>query len=419
MNGTAGHNKTLFRILAALVFLLASGVFFAGEGWGAPAGADVDAEIAMRERERNELDKKIQQYNETAKKKAQQAQSLLGRLTNLQQDSRMAQQQIQVLKLKSDKLQKSMGDLNDEMATTSRQVNSLVIELRARLINMYKYGSREELNLLLSAENTHEALASAYMLNRLSRYDQVVIDDLLNRVSELEQSRRNLEKSRTQLAEQGKELTVQQEKYDSSISETNALLTDARRERQKAEQAVKEIEQAQIEVGRTIMALMTKKRLREESPRPSRSSSNGAPPVEKENYTYLARGSLLDWPIKGSIAGAYGSRVHPVFKTKSFNSGIDIRAAANAPVKAAGPGEVLYEGWLRGFGQVVIIDHGNNISTVYAHMASTKVKEGTAVKAGTVVGTVGNSGTADDYSLHFEVRVGDAAKNPLDYLKKA
>lgn len=425
MNNTGRKNGILFRTLAALLFLLTSGAFFADEGLGAPAGAEfdavdaVDAEIAMQERERNELDKKIQQYNETAKKKAQQAQSLLGRLTNLKQDSRMARQQIQVLQLRLDKLQKSMVALNDEMTETSKRVNALVIELRARLVNMYKYGSREELNLLLSAENTHEAIASAYLLNRLSHYDQVVIDDLLGKVSELEQSRRNLEKSRMQLVEEGKELTFQQDKYNATINETNTLLTSVRRERQTAEQAAREIEQAQKEIGRTIMALMTKKKLREEKPQPSQPRPNGVSlPVERENYTYLARGSLLDWPIKGAIAGPYGSRVHPVFKTKSFNSGIDIRAAANAPVKAAGPGEVLYEGWLRGFGQVVIVDHGNSISTVYAHMASTKVKEGMAVKSGTVVGTVGNSGATDEYSLHFEVRVGDAAKNPLDYLKK-
>jgi murein DD-endopeptidase MepM/ murein hydrolase activator NlpD len=127
---------------------------------------------------------------------------------------------------------------------------------------------------------------------------------------------------------------------------------------------------------------------------------------------------MLGWPIRGPIASPYGSRVHPVFKTKSFNSGIDIRAASGAPVTAAGPGEVLFEGWLRGFGQVVIVDHGRNISTVYAHLASTRVKEGDAVEEGTPIGTVGNTGTSEGYSLHFEVRVGESAKNPLDYLKK-
>ncbi|MBR0256512.1 MAG: M23 family metallopeptidase, partial [Synergistaceae bacterium] len=111
-------------------------------------------------------------------------------------------------------------------------------------------------------------------------------------------------------------------------------------------------------------------------------------------------------------------RVHPVFKTKVFNSGIDIQAAAGTPVKAAGAGEVLYRGWLRGFGQVVIIDHGGNLSTVYAHLGGTSVNEGSTVKTGTVIGRVGNTGTDQEYGLHFEVRRGGSAVNPMNYLRK-
>lgn len=381
-------------------------------GWAAPEVPNLDAEIAAQETARNDLNKKIQQYNETAKRKAEQAQGLLGRITGLQQNSKLAQQQIKLLELQSNKLQKSMSALNRDMAETERKVKDLVAELRSRVVNMYKYGSREELNLLLSAENTHEAISSAYLLERLARRDQIIIDELLNRMAQLEQSKRNLEKNKTQLSVRTQELGAQREKYNSSISETSAILSDVQREKKKAEQAAAEMEQAQREIGRTILSLMQKKKAR-----PAEAESRAGAEGER-NYMYLARGSMLDWPIKGSIAAPFGSRVHPVFKTKSFNSGIDIRAAANAPVSASGPGEVLFQGWLRGFGEVIIIDHGRNISTVYAHLASAKVKEGDSVKPGMLIGTVGNTGTTEGYSLHFEVRVGDAAKNPLEYLKK-
>ncbi|MDR1376667.1 MAG: peptidoglycan DD-metalloendopeptidase family protein [Synergistaceae bacterium] len=378
------------------------------------AASELDGQIAAQERARDELNKKIQQYNETAQKKAQQARSLLGRITNLQQNSKMAQQQIKLMELQSNKLQKSMVELDREITTTSRQVDSLIGELRGRVVNMYKYGSREGLNLLLSAENTHEAVASAYLLERLSRYDQVVIDELLSKMKELEQGKHSLERNKEQLTMRTAELSVQRQRYNSSIDETNVILSGVQRDRQKAEAAAREMEQAQEEIGRTIFDLIQKKRARESDQKPQ---SAGTPPAPQ--YPSLARGSMLDWPVQGAIDRPYGSHVHPVFKTKSFNSGIDIRAASGAPVKAAGPGEVLYEGWLRGFGQVIIIDHGQNISTVYAHLASTRVKERDAVQPGTVIGTVGNTGTTESYSLHFEVRVKESAKNPLDYLKKA
>ncbi|MDR1621913.1 MAG: peptidoglycan DD-metalloendopeptidase family protein [Synergistaceae bacterium] len=405
-------NKTWVCVLTLLLFCFPHG------GWGVPAeGApDLDGEIAAQERARDELNKKIQQYNETAQKKAQQARSLLGRITNLQQNSKVAQQQIKLLELQSNKLQKSMMELDREIAATSRRVDSLIGELRVRVVNMYKYGAREGLNLLLSAENTHEAVVSAYLLDRLSRYDQAVIDELLSKMKDLEQGKRSLERNRVQLTTRTDELNAQREKYSSSISETNVILSGVQRDRRKAEEAAKEMEQAQQEIGRTISALLQKKKTREPEKLEKKTQSPGGAPVLA--YPSLGRGSMLDWPIRGPIERPYGSNEHPVFKTKSFNSGIDIRAASGAPVKAAGPGEVLYVGWLRGFGQVVIIDHGQNISTVYAHLASARVKEHDAVQPGAVIGTVGNTGTTESYSLHFEVRVKESAKNPLNYLKK-
>jgi murein DD-endopeptidase MepM/ murein hydrolase activator NlpD len=403
----------------ALVCVLALSFFcFPHRGWSAPA-SELDGEIAVQERTRDELNKKIQQYNDTAQKKAQQARNLLGRITNLQQDSKIAQQQIKLLELQSNKLQKSMIELDREIAATSRRVDSLIGELRIRVVSMYKYGSREGLNLLLSAENTHEAVASAYLLDRLSRYDQVVIDELLSKMAELERGKRSLERNREQLSTRTKELSAQREQYNSTINETSVILSGVQRDRQKAEAAVKEMEQAQQEIGRTIFALLQRKKPPEsggKKPQGTSASANSAPTPK---YPSLGRGSMLDWPVQGALERPYGSHVHPVFKTKSFNSGIDIRAASGTPVKAAGPGQVLFEGWLRGFGQVVIIDHGQNISTVYAHLASTQVKEQDAVQSGMVIGTVGNTGTTESYGLHFEVRVKESAKNPLNYLKKA
>jgi murein DD-endopeptidase MepM/ murein hydrolase activator NlpD len=176
------------------------------------------------------------------------------------------------------------------------------------------------------------------------------------------------------------------------------------------------MEEAQKAVGQTILDLMRQRKARDEAAKKSGKSQG--------SVDYLAgraaqgRGSMFDWPLRGKINSPFGTRVHPVFKTKSFHSGIDIASPQGTPVKAAAPGEVLFEGWMRGYGRVVIIDHGRDYSTVYAHMSSTRVKEGAVVKAGTVVGAVGDTGTTTGYHLHFEVRVGSAAKNPLDYLKR-
>lgn len=389
-------------------------------------GENLDAQIAIQERARKTLDRQIEQYNETAKKKAQETKNLLGKITKLRQDAQMAEARIELLELQSKRLQDSILELNKNAAQINQSMKGLIEELHNRIVSIYKYGSREELNLLFSTEDTHEAITMAYMLDRLSKQDQVILEELGGKIRELEQAKASLEKNRLQLSRQTGELKEQRGRHHTAITQANALLRETQGQRRKAEEAAREMEAAQREIGQRILALLHSRQAEKGGASLSGTPSREAPSPEpslrpgpaQKDYTYLARGSRLEWPLRGSVITLFGSRNHPVFKTKVFNSGIDIRAAAGAPVKAAGPGEVLFSGWLRGFGRVVIVNHGDNLSTVYAHLGTTSVDEGDAVRLGSLLGTVGNTGAGGEYSLHFEVRHGGAAKDPLNYLRR-
>ena len=228
------------------------------------------------------------------------------------------------------------------------------------------------------------------------------------------ENNKRLTRNREELTFESARLKSKQEEYNNAIATTNRFLGEVRRQKALQEQAARDAEAAQREIGRTIASLMQRKRerLTEES-----RLDSGAPRTSI-NYVYLASGSMLDWPLNGQVVSPFGSRIHPIFRTRTNHSGIDISATAGTPVLAAGPGEVLYAGWQRGFGQVIIIDHGRNISTVYAHLNNMYVNEGAAVKSGTRIGSVGNTGTTTGYHLHFEVRVGAEARDPLRFLKK-
>jgi murein DD-endopeptidase MepM/ murein hydrolase activator NlpD len=112
----------------------------------------------------------------------------------------------------------------------------------------------------------------------------------------------------------------------------------------------------------------------------------------------------------------FGTRIHPIFHTRIKHTGIDIDGRTGDPVRAASAGEVLYAGWLRGYGQVIILDHGGSLTTVYAHLSRIEVQEGAKVGAGEVIGRVGATGVATGSHLHFEVRVNGNAVNPMGYL---
>ena len=408
--------------------LLMSFLWSAAQAAPSPQDAALDNMIAIRERERESLSRKIEHYNELARSKMKESQSILGRLMNLRRNALESQARMEFLEKENGRLQGSMAQLNLSIAETSNLLADLLIKLRTRIVDMYKYSSQERLDVLLATRSTHEALIMAYMLRRLANQDQKVVETLARKADELERSREKLETSRAQVQRQQTELKRKRDEFAATIQRTNALLKDVQGEQKKAKAAAQELMNAQQAIGDKIIALMQEKGARGRAPAPPSTppASPGTPapqqplkPQKKpQQYTYLANGAVLEWPIQGSIAMAFGSRIHPVFKTKVFNSGIDIRAASGAPVRAAGPGEVLFTGWIRGFGQVVIIDHGRGISTVYAHLASASVAEGDAVRTGSPLGKVGNSGANTDYGLHFEVRRNGRAEDPLHYLRR-
>ena len=378
------------------------------------AGEITDIDIAAEEERMKVLERKIEEHRRKAQHIGQQEKSVLVDLSKLEQDTALLQQQNRVLLLKTQKLRTDINKLNKDIGETRAKIERMIAQLSLRLINMSRYGDAENLNVFFSSESIHEVINSIYLLEKLSAHDQKLIEELLDQERLLLEKSRRLTRNREELTFESAKLKTKQEEYNSAITATSRFLNEVRRQKSLQEQAAREAEAAQREIGRTISDLMRRKRERLAD---EKRQDIGAP-RSSINYVYLASGSMLDWPLTGQINSPFGSRIHPIFRTRSNHSGIDISAPAGTHVLAAGPGEVLYAGWQRGFGQVIIIDHGRNISTVYAHLSNMFVKEGAAVSSGTRIGSVGNTGTTTGYHLHFEVRVGAEARDPLHYLKK-
>ncbi|TMI99325.1 MAG: peptidase M23, partial [Bacillati bacterium ANGP1] len=118
------------------------------------------------------------------------------------------------------------------------------------------------------------------------------------------------------------------------------------------------------------------------------------------------------WPTRGLFTSGFGMRRHPLFGIWHLHTGVDIATAWGAPVLAAAEGRVIYAGWFGGYGKIVVIDHGEGMSTLYGHLSSLLVVAGDEVRRGQPVGRVGSTGFSTGPHLHFEVRVNGRPINP-------
>jgi murein DD-endopeptidase MepM/ murein hydrolase activator NlpD len=123
------------------------------------------------------------------------------------------------------------------------------------------------------------------------------------------------------------------------------------------------------------------------------------------------------WPVAGELTDGFGGRRNPFGGSSSeFHTGQDIATLWGTPVMAAAQGTVIFAGWQNGYGQIVIIDHGNGLTTRYGHLSDIDVEVGRQLARGEILGRVGSTGRSTGPHLHYEVRINDEPVNPLQYL---
>lgn len=122
------------------------------------------------------------------------------------------------------------------------------------------------------------------------------------------------------------------------------------------------------------------------------------------------------WPIRGWLSSRFGYRTSPFADKKEFHRGIDISARSGSPIISPANGLVVFTGWKRGYGRVIVIKHARGFKTKYAHLKKFLVKKGQYVKKGTKIGLVGHSGRTTGSHLHYEVHLNNVAVNPLRYI---
>jgi murein DD-endopeptidase MepM/ murein hydrolase activator NlpD len=141
------------------------------------------------------------------------------------------------------------------------------------------------------------------------------------------------------------------------------------------------------------------------------------PPSQRRPGDIVVDGNgPLSFPVRAPITSHFGWRTHPILGTSRLHAGTDFGADTGTPIRAAGAGTVIFAGWQGGYGNTVIIDHGQGMTTLYGHCNELYVRDGQSVQRGEAIAAVGSTGMSTGPHLHFEVRIGGEPQNPLAYI---
>jgi septal ring factor EnvC (AmiA/AmiB activator) len=246
---------------------------------------------------------------------------------------------------------------------------------------------------------------------RLIREYRVTSDVLADRKKRVEARGRELASLRS-------EADRERDAYDQEAAKRRALLAKVQDQRAYHERMVGELSEATRRLEAFIRDLQEKqRRAAAKAPAPGRVARPAPGDAPRSGTGFGALRGRLSWPADGRVVAEYGPQVNPRFGTRTFRNGIDIEATEGSNIAAVFPGHVVYTGWFRGYGNLIIVDHGGEYYTVYAHAADIRVSEGDEVKQGQIIGTVGDTGSLQGPRLYFEVRYEGKPQDPTQWLR--
>jgi septal ring factor EnvC (AmiA/AmiB activator) len=320
--------------------------------------------------------------------------------------------------------QQELSRLERDRVAMQQQVDALKDVVARRAVYVYKYWNVNRWTVLLGAQSLPDLFSRQYYFRKLHYWDTKHMaelsqgaDSLKTIESRIQVEQRNLRQDRQQREASLKEkdrLLSQKRNEESTLVDKKSnranVLASVRKDREALKQQLEETRQAAEEIQKSIAALEAR-RMPEIQPPPPGYFTSGQP--------FASLKGKLPWPVSGRIVTRFGQYRHPRLGTITDNTGIDIEASKGTPVRAVSDAQVGMVTWLRGFGNTIILDHRDGHYSVYAHLDEINVAQNEWLKAGDIIGTVGETGSLDGPRLHFEIWNKRDIQNPELWLARS
>lgn len=328
---------------------------------------------------------------------------LATQLNNAQYDLQESRQAYKDTIAQLDTANYRLEKLNNRLDEATAQYQISQAQVRKRLREIYLEGDVGYLVVLLGSQTFTDFLDHAYYLSVIINNDHHLLEKVRLLKAELESKARA---ARDTVAEIQQMKAAQEERVSrlSSIEQKrSSLLADVKNQRKSIDSYVAELEGSTRELEERLRSTVAARQ-------------SYAPPIAPSSGSRSWGTGRYVSPAEGPITSPFGYRVHPIFGTLRFHSGVDIGAYYASPVLAADSGTVIDAGWIGGYGNTVIIDHGGGYSTLYGHCSALYVSYGQTVTKGQQIAAVGSTGNSTGPHLHFEVRINGGPVDPLGFI---
>lgn len=295
-----------------------------------------------------------------------------------------------------------------QLAEAQKRLEGREAVFYKRVRDIYINGRLSYLDVVIGSKDFSDFANRLEVLKRIIDSDINLISEIKKERAQIEAQKKKLEEDRAKLVELEKAALAKQAEIEQKKAERNVVLQKAQNDRAVAMQAIEELNASSAQIS-----AMLKER---QAARAAAAAAAAQSAGQGSSYTWVQGTGQLGWPVSGEITSPYGYRVHPIWGTTIYHSGIDIGVDEGTPVHAADSGVIVWSGWMGGYGYAVVIDHGNGLSTLYGHNSELAVDEGQSVSKGQVVAYAGSTGNSTGPHVHFEVRENGDPVDPMGYL---
>ncbi len=349
--------------------------------------------------EYREIQKRMKEQKKKLDRAKKKESSILTDLDRINRELTIVETRLRKYRSELKNTEFSIAKIEFEISENKKTIDKYKDWIKRKVRVMHKQGRAPDMvTLFLSSDDISQLMRSGKALKQITIYENKVLNLLKKNLDELHARERKLTELRAKLMKQRAKVRAEEEALADNKKEKEMLLVSIKREKSSYAKMLKELKSASERILKVIREA-----------------------EKRDKFTAKGFSKLkgrLPWPLEGRIAVPYGSQKDPRFNTPIFRSGTYIQSKKDTFAKAVFRGKVVFAEWFKGYGQLVIINHGEGYHTLYGSLSEIFTNVGDIIKVNQVIGRVGDSGVLNAPSLYFELRYKGKPLDPLQWLKR-